>query len=169
MPLLSLSQSPGHRHLDFARRFVGVTEVTRNSSPEIDRMLAYVGLRPGTPYCAAFVSYVIGNAGAVFPTVRSGLASNFITARSIRASDVLIGIRTVPPGSIVIWRRGNTIFGHAGFAESWQKDSGRTIEANTSSGNIGSQSDGDGIYERTRRIVPGSHFRIVSFTPVKYE
>ena len=168
MPLLSLSQSPGHRHLDIARRYVGVTEVTRNSSPEIDRMLAYVGLRPGTPYCAAFVSYVISKAGATFPTVRSGLASHFITARSIRASDVLIGIRTVPSGSIVIWRRGNTIFGHAGFTESWHLESGRTIEANTSSGNTGSQSDGDGIYQRTRRITPGAMFRIVSFTPVKY-
>lgn len=168
MPLLSLSQSPGHKHLDIARQYVGITEVTRNSSPDIDRMLRFVNLRPGDPYCAAFVSYVIHNAGVIFPTVRSGLASNFITVRSIRASEVLIGIRDVPPGSIAIWRRGNTIFGHAGFVTSWNLESGSTIEANTSSGNTGSQSDGDGIYVRTRRIVPGAMFRIVSFTPVKY-
>ena len=97
--------------------------------------------------------------------IRSGLAARFITARSIRASEALRGVKRVPPGTVVIWRRGNGPFGHAGFVVSWDGASGETVEGNTSSGQAGSQRDGDGVWRRQRRITPGSYFRIVSFSP----
>lgn len=168
-PWLLHSQSQEPEHLKLARTYVGVTETAKNSSPEIDSFLRYVGLNPGNPYCAAFVSTMIGRAGAVEPKVRSGLASNFITKKSIPASKVLIGMETVPPGTIIVWRKGNTIFGHTGFVIHWNKASGETIEANTSAGIRGNQRDGEGIYIRRRTIVPGDAFRITHFTLVTYE
>lgn len=75
---------------------------------------------------------------------------------------------SIPAGSLVVWKRGDTWMGHIGIVrEDWRGASGRTIEANTSSGNQGSQSDGDGIYRRTRTITPTAYFRITHFTLVK--
>ena len=155
------------RVIAIAGGYVGVREVGKNTSPEIDRWLRSVNLRPGNPYCAAFVSYILDSAHVSYPKIRSGLARNFVTNRSIPASRVMIGIEQIPEGSIVVWRRGNTIFGHAGFVTSWQGASGTTIEANTSSGEQGSQSDGDGVYRRTRTIIPSAHFRITDFTVIE--
>lgn len=153
-------------HLDTALAYAGVTEASANRGPEIERFLANVGLRGGNPYCAAFVSYSLDAASVAAPSVRSALASDFILPTSIRSLDVLRGAVAPPSGSIIVWRKGNTIFGHAGLVIEWDGASGRTIEANTSSGVHGNQRDGEGIYERDRTIQPGSYFRITNFTVV---
>ena len=160
-------------HLDTALAYVGTVERGgQNRGPRVEHFLRSVGLGPGQPWCAAFVSYVLDAGGVRGPldgqrrVIRSGLAARFITARSIRASEALRGVKTVPDGSVVIWRRGNGPFGHAGFAVRWRGVRGETVEGNTSSGTSGSQANGDGVWRRTRTIQPGSYFRIVSFTPV---
>lgn len=158
-------------HLDFAASYVGTTELTgQNDGPEVERFLESVGLQAGNPYCAAFISYVLDETPGIHkPTVRSGLASHFITDGSIDARHVLRGTVDVGPGSIVIWQRGNTIYGHAGFIEDQESTNKfATIEANTSSGVYGNQADGDGVWRRSRTIQPGNHFRITRFTPVVY-
>ena len=76
------------------------------------------------------------------------MAIGFKGKNSIPANDVLIGKTKVPPGTIIIWRKGETIYGHTGFVYDWGKRYGTTIEANTSSGKTGSQADGDGIWMR---------------------
>lgn len=155
--------------MDEAESYVGVQEVDgSNRGPEINMFLASVGLPPGTPYCAAFVSFILdSNPKIIFPPIRSGLATNFITAQSMRASEVMLGMVRPRAGDIVIFRRGNGIYGHTGFVKSWDKVCGVTIEANTSPGPGGSQRDGDGVWERDRCITPGDYFRIVSFTPYR--
>lgn len=160
-------------HLDTALAYVGTVERGgANRGPRVERFLASVGLGPGPPWCAAYVSYVLESAGVRAPldgrgrVIRSGLAAHFITARSVRASEALRGVKPVPRGSVVVWRRGNGPFGHAGLVLRWDGTSGETVEGNTSSGEAGSQRDGDGVWRRQRRIEPGSSFRIVSFTPV---
>ena len=160
-------------HLDTALAYVGTVERGGNNrGPRVERFLRSVGLGPGNPWCAAYVSYVLNAAGVRAPldgrqrVIRSGLASRFITARSIRASEALRGVKPVPPGAVVVWRRGNGPYGHAGFAVTWDGASGETVEGNTSSGRAGSQRDGDGVWRRERRITPGRYFRIVSFTRV---
>ena len=170
-PAVPLSTTPAH--IDTALAYVGTREHGgSNRGVRVERFLRSVGLGPGQPWCAAFVSYVLSAAGVHAPldgqgrVIRSGLAARFITARSIRASEALRGVKTVPDGSVVIWRRGNGPFGHAGFAVRWRGARGETVEGNTSSGTSGSQSNGDGVWRRTRTIQPGSYFRIVSFTPV---
>ena len=50
-----------------------------------------------------------------------------------------------PTGSIVIFK-----FSHTGIVLSGEKSADITIEGNTSSGNRGSQRDGDGVFQRTR-------------------
>ena len=160
-------------HVDTALAYVGTVERGgANRGPRVERFLRSVGLGPGQPWCAAYVRYVLDAAGVRAPldgrrrVIRSGLAARFITARSIRASEALRGTKRVPPGSVVIWRKGNGPFGHAGIAVAWDGAAGETVEGNTSSGRAGSQRDGDGVWRRQRRITPGSYFRIVSFTPV---
>lgn len=156
-------------HLAVALSFEGVTEATgNNDGPEVKRFLAAVDLDQGYPWCAAFVSFTLDSARAELPEVRSALAYDFITERSLPARKVLRGTEYVPPGAVVIWRKGNTTFGHAGFAVTWDGPSGATIEGNTSPGAAGSQADGEGVYRRTRSIQPGSYFRITHFTPVRY-
>lgn len=142
--------------------------------------LAAVGLSTGNPYCAAFVSWVLDQqiAPAVsFPKIRTARAQSFITSSSIKASEVLRGTKVPEDGDILIWKKGNTVFGHTGFVETWgvkldgtaSPNCGITIEANTSSGIYGDQRDGDGVFRRERCIEPGNYFRIVSFTPVDYK
>lgn len=156
-------------HLSLAATFVGTTELTgQNDGPEIERFLGAVNLKAGTPYCAAFVSYILDSTQVTQPTVRSALATNFITDQSISAKHVL---RTgdAPYGSVIVWRRGSTIFGHTGFLEDQTAPNEFvTIEANTSPGERGSQRDGDGVWRRQRSIQPGNYFRITHFTPVSY-
>ena len=152
---------------------MGTQELEQNAGPEVERFLSSVGLARGNPYCAAFVSFTLTKQDGTMhpvlrPTIRSGLASKFITRRSIKASHVLQGTKTPEPGDIIIWRKGNTIFGHAGIVLEWKGACGKTIEANTSSGVYGSQADGDGVWIRERCIEPGNYFRIVAFTPVLY-
>ncbi len=170
-PLVPTSTAPAH--IDTALTYAGTVEHGgSNRGVRVERFLRSVGLGPGQPWCAAFVSYVLSAAKIRAPLngqgrpIRSGLAARFITARSIRASEALRGVKAVPDGSVVIWRRGNGPFGHAGFAVRWRGGRGETVEGNTSSGMSGSQANGDGVWQRTRTIQPGSYFRIVSFTPI---
>ena len=170
-PALPVADRPAH--VDTALAYVGTVERGgANRGPHVERFLRSVGLSPGQPWCAAFVSHSLDAAGICGPldgrgrVVRSGLAARFITSRGIRASAVLRGTRSVPDGSVVIWRRGSGPFGHAGFVVRWRGARGETVEGNTSSGASSSQADGEGVWRRQRTIQPGSYFRIVSFTPV---
>lgn len=89
------------------------------------------------------------------------------TSETYSAWEVVRGAKTVRQGDGLIWQKGETVFGHFGFAnEDWQGAKGETVEANTSAGTRGSQSNGDGIYRRTRAISPTSYFRIVAITPL---
>lgn len=155
-------------HIDTAQSYVGTTERGgNNNGPEVRAFLRSVGLGPGYPWCAAFVSYCLTAAGVEYPTKRTAGARAFISDRSVTATDVLYGRATVKPGWLVIWRRGNSWAGHIGIVTTWGKASGATIEGNTSSGRSGSQRDGDGVWSRTRSIQPGNYFRITHFEPVE--
>jgi len=158
-------------HLELAQSYVGTQELTgANDGPEIEQFLATVNLKAGNPYCAAFVSYILEDSpGVTKPDVRSGLAYHFITDDSIPANQVLRGTTTIPDGTILVWRKGNTIYGHTGFvADHPSANHFETIEANTSSGRYGNQRDGDGVWLRQRSIQPGNYFRITHFTRVVY-
>ncbi len=159
-------------HLELAQSYVGIMEETgRNDGKYIEHMLARYGGDKGMNYCSAFIGEVLDSSGVEEPRrqgKRTLLARSWVRKESIRARDVLLGRKTVTDGSIVIWEKGETIWGHCGFVKSWNGASGVTIEANTTSGDSGNQRNGDGIYERRRRIVPTRYFRIAWFTLCDY-
>ena len=167
-PLFSASQivnqTDGERVRNIAYGFVGTKEVGNNGGYWVTKFLKSVGLRPGNPWCAAFVSFCLDSANIKTMRVRSGLARHFISKnKTIKATKVLQSNMKIPMGSVVVWRRGTTTFGHVGFVDRWQGASGTTIEGNTSSGRSGNQWNGGGVWHRNRTINPYNHSRITDF------
>ena len=173
----------GELAAQIAAGYVGTVEEGVNRGAAVERFQRAVGIPPGSAWCAAFVGFVLEETERrsrrwVVPAVRSGVAVRYVGRESIRARDVLRGVARPPVGALVVWRRGATWRGHVGFVlrddkwrergDAWYLRCGRTVEGNTSSGAGGSQTDGDGVWERLRCIQPGSYFRIVAFTPVRY-
>lgn len=79
----------------------------------------------------------------------------------------MYGRKAAPAGSLIIWRKGNTLFGHAGFVLfDWRGATGMTIEGNTTAQ---PRSDVEGVFIRKRTIYPANYFRITNFTLVSYE
>ena len=171
----------------------GVVENPNNRSPEIDAWLSALGVPLGLPYCAAFVSHCLTEAGDVkAPRTRSAGSRQFIDNSSLHADlcaqslalamdectaevparVVIRGTTHVRPGTLVIWKRKrdpDDWKGHIGMVREWEAQKGLTVEGNTSSGNQGSQADGGGVYLRERELKIGSWFRITDFTPVVLE
>lgn len=168
--LLLSSTVSGQKHLTIAKSYIGIKEATgHNDGEPVETFLRSVGRKRGDSWCAAFVSYCLTKANIKDPKTRSGLARLFKREKYIKAADVLRGIKIIESGSIVGWEKGSTISGHIGFVSSnWKGQSGNTIEGNTSSGEKGSQADGDGVYARKRSIMPANYFRICWFVPVRY-
>ena len=80
------------KHIEIATKYVGVTEETgNNDGEEIAKWLRFVGITTPASYCAAFVSYVLEEAGAVYPKIRTALAKKFITSESISAKKAIEG------------------------------------------------------------------------------
>jgi hypothetical protein len=166
------------RVLDTARSYVGTIEKTNhNDGPVVEKFLSSVGRKKGDSWCAAFVSYCLQAGSVSFPLIRSGIARSFKLPGSIKAKDVLTGRYKILPGTIIVWEKGNTIFGHVGFVESWNGQSGITIEGNTSKdmafhGDKSSvftnanKNNADGVYRKNRFIQPANYFRITCFTQV---
>lgn len=157
-------------HLQLALSYEGITEVgANNRGPEVGRFLRAVGLDEGFPWCAAFTSYIMDKSGATSPTIRSGRAQAFITDDSISARTVTRLGGDPPPGSIAVWKRGDTIFGHTDFVLSYDA-AARSVEV--LGGNVRAPRElgieRSGVFRRTAAISPGSHFRITHFTPVTY-
>jgi hypothetical protein len=151
--------------LKIARGFVGVKEdLGNNRGHWVNRFLLSAKSKPGNQWCAAFVAFCLDSARVKSLLTRSALARSYVRPNSVKATRVISENMVIPPGSILIWRRGNTMFGHVGFVVEWRGKSGTTVEGNTSSGLKGSQNDGDGVYMRKRTINPYSYFRITDFT-----
>jgi hypothetical protein len=167
----SLVKAQFPAHVDTAVTYFGFQDEPgrNNHGANIKKWLGSVGLPEGNPYCAAFVSYCLTVSGAVNPRERSALSSRFIQPNSISAKHVQQGRAEAPSGTIIVWRRGNTQFGHLGFVLlDWRGSTGITIEGNTTTGS-GNEFNGSGVWIRKRTIFPANHFRITHFTEVFYE
>ena len=171
VPSLSSSPSKTPPQVAVSERYLFVRETKgKNRSPEIDSANRNAGVPDGSPYCTSILFWWLDKAGVKYPQKKSGLARSMVIKSSFTALDVLNGKCKVLAGDVIIWQKGKTPFGHAGLArEDWKGASGKTTEGNTSSGIVGSQSDGDGVYHRTRRIEPMNYFRIKYFTRFKIQ
>lgn len=159
--------------VDTASRYVGVQEEGYNRGALIDTWNRFVGAPLGSPYCSAFVSWVIYRARAV-PRGRFPLALQWS-----RVHGVLPPRRSLlRPGMLIVWRRGSSGWrGHVGFCEAVRGDVITTIEANTSPPGMRSpardEGEGDGVWRKLRswerNAYAGNAFRIVALVPLRSE
>lgn len=152
------------RALERAHRYTWVREVPRgsNRSRKIDEWNRTAGVPAGSPYCDSFhhsmfwAEGVYVGGGAYCPaTFDWGKAAGLEVTRPLRGDSVFFD-----------WD-GNGELDHVGFVDRvlalrWRGGRFigllRTVEANTSSGLAGSQSDGDGVYVRTRWVNSSTRF-----------
>ena len=110
---------------------------------------SYFG-QTGVPYCAMFVSYILDQCGQKvkgFPTASCPNGLNGAKNGGLKLSNK----KNAKAGDIVffVWDGGSSP-DHVGFVEKNYGSYIQTIEGNTSSGISGSQSNGGGVYRRTR-------------------
>ena len=163
--LQPLSASHSLEVLTIAKGFIGTREVGNNGGYWVERFQRCTKSPKGAQWCASFVNFCLDSAGVKgLPFTGSGLARHFATRnKTIKATEVIAKNMQLPPGTIIVWRRGTTPFGHAGIVNTWKGRKGTTVEGNTSSGLKGSQHDGDGVWGRSRVINPTNYFRITDF------
>lgn len=103
----------------------------------------------GVPYCAMFVSWVLAQVGMTPPGGIYAYCPYGINGA--RAQGRLVPKTAAQPGDIVFfdWDP-DTVSDHTGFIESYSGGVYTCIEGNTSPDNGGSQSDGGGVWRRTR-------------------
>jgi hypothetical protein len=117
-----------------------------------------VGLDQNVPWCAAFVSYCLKFAGYRVASIRNrasvgfilswAKAQGYVTPKPWRGD--LICFHEAPgawPYHIGFVRRRLRIYGYGWLL--------LTVEGNTSSGEAGSQDDGDGVFKRVRTVRKG--------------
>ncbi len=156
-------------HIEIARKNIGIP-----TTDSINMWLSFVNLPPGNPWCAAAQSAWLHQANIKEPLLKTGLARNYIYETPKRlhvsAGRVLAGVVTMPMGSIVVYQRGETIFGHIGtITEDWSGPNGVYISGNTSPPDSGgSEFSGGGVWEKPARIIPSAHLRITDFVYVVY-
>lgn len=110
---------------------------------------AYFG-STGVPWCAMFVSYILNQGGQSCPGI-PGASCSAILSAARKAGAVRASTRDAQPGDLVIFDwDGNGSPEHIGFVELNKGSYLQTIEGNTSPSNGGSQSNGGGVYRRTR-------------------
>lgn len=154
-PSVTLDGSLRSNLISFARRDAGqVIENSKNAAPGITKYWNYVGTGgPPLPYCAAFMSWVIGQSG-LDPSKLPKTASSqyFLTwaRNNLDIVNIIVNPTGVKAGDIVVWTHGGG-FGHVGLASGDSDGSGRymAIDGNSSSG----KGDGrQGVFEKTKNI-----------------
>lgn len=134
-----LATNAQEKILNIARSQLYVREKGKNNhGKEIRAYLAYTNLTEGNPYCAAFISWVYGQAGR--PQPRTAWSPDlFPLDRLTKAPQPadLLGIYSVAQRRIV----------HCGIVERLHNDWVISIEGNT---NNNGSTDGDGNYRKLR-------------------
>lgn len=162
------------------KAYLHVREKTNhNDAPEIDRMLAYLGLPKGLSWCAAYSLTCYKDAAdelrikQPFPKygrvamLWSACQRNPLRYRAITSDEVRLGSVRLQPGDLPIFSHGATkngdFNGHTGLVVNQISNTEmQTIEGNTSSGDAGNQREGNGVFIRYRKISPGT-FKIIGF------
>jgi hypothetical protein len=129
----------GRDLLSIAEKEVGVHEKTgHNDGPQVEAYLAYVHLAKGSPWCAAFISWVFWKAG--FPEPRSGWSPDLFP-RSRRI------LQPVPGAVLGIYFPELHRIAHVGLVLSSRHDWVNSIEGNT---NTDGSREGYGVFRRLR-------------------
>jgi hypothetical protein len=110
----------------------------RNDGPQVEIYLHYVGLKKGHAWCAAFVSWLHGQAGFAQP--RSGWSpALFPAAKQIQLAR--------PAAVLGIYIPALKRIAHVGLVTGTRADWVQSVEGNT---NPAGSREGDGVYRRLR-------------------
>lgn len=125
-----------------------------NRSPLIDRIQKAFGLI-GQQYCVMFVLWcymkTLERLKLQFPFIKTASSQTLYTECE-KKGWTTTDLSKVLPGDIMIFRKYHKWAGHAALVVDKGVNSVTTIEGNTSNSNYGSQSDGDGIWKRIRKV-----------------
>lgn len=127
------------RIVDAARKEIGTREGNfPNTGPKVSAYLSYVGIKTAAPWCAAWLSYVFGQAGYPQPKT-AWCPSLFPASRQAREAKegLVLGIYFAHLGRL----------GHCGIIERVNGSYIMSIEGNTSAAN---ERDGDGVWRKLR-------------------
>lgn len=130
--------------LSVAQSQIGYKEGSNNSN----KYGAAYGLNNAS-WCMIFVWWCFKQAGAESLIKKSASCTQEYNAMKAQA----VSRNSLKPGDIVFFDwDGSGDCDHVGIVEAVGSTQVTTIEGNTSSGNSGSQSNGDGVYRRYRKI-----------------
>ncbi len=152
----------GIPHLDSAAHYynIGVKEKTaHNDGVYVKKFLRYVGLSEGYPWCASFSSYCIGVCKDIITKIKTASAIKSVNKDTYTEKEVRMKRVHPEPGTLAIWRHGNTASGHIGIVYCWNDISGQIIEGNS----------GNKVSFNVRKLEPRNYFRIRYFTPIYYK
>ena len=111
----------------------------------------FAGPSTSVPWCAMFVSWVFDRAGQEMPGLPT--ASCSVIVSNNRGTSRSVSIRDAKPGDVILFDWNPSAGDGADHVGIVEKNCGsyvQTIEGNTSSGSSGSQSNGGGVWRRTR-------------------
>jgi hypothetical protein len=132
-------QAPALKVIAIAQSQIGVREATgRNDGVQIEKYLAYTGNTKGEAWCAAFVSWVFGQAGFAQPrTAWSPALLPKAKQLAVAQPAAVLGIYFPEKGRIA----------HVGIVERVKGNWVYSIEGNT---NVLGSREGDGVYRKLR-------------------
>lgn len=146
--------------VDEALRWVGKTEQPAGSNiiKPFTEWYGWIGW--GAPWCAVFTSYCLDKAGFKYIDPKASrwayVPYVLADARAGRYGLRLCSENQVAKGTLVLFDWDNDgVPDHIGFATGpvdLRVGTVPTVEGNTSSSDAGSQSNGGGVYQRTRRL-----------------
>ena len=131
--------------LTIAARELGTTESPANSNKVRYNTWFYGGEVSGDayPWCMAFVQWAFAQVGKPLP-YKTASCSGLLNWYHKNKPECIVS--DPKPGDIIIYN-----FSHTGIVESAGTGTITAIEGNTSAGDSGSQSNGGGVFRRTRK------------------
>jgi len=134
-----VNHEPYQRIVAAAQKEIGTREASvPNTGQKVSAYLRYAGIKTAAPWCAAWVSYVFGQAGYSQPKT-AWSPDLFPASRQVGEArpGLVLGIYYSSLGRI----------GHCGIVESLRGEYVNSIEGNTSAAN---ERDGDGVWRKVR-------------------
>ena len=157
-----------------AHRWLGVTERGGNNSGQIVEMFQKtIGTAEKEPWCMGLVQTCLMWAENYFDAAFMDLqdADPLLIFKSEHCLTVWnktpqnCRAKIPVPGSIVIWRHGETEQGHTGIVVEVDEKNRKmvTIEGNTGSEDDVVVREGDGVYKRRRSLIANGDMKVVGF------
>lgn len=145
------------KSMEIGLQQVGTTELTNHNDGDVAKYLNSVGLAVGNPYCAAGQYYCFAQAAALLrinqsfiPIPKTGLA-NEIYNFGMKKGNLVRYSASIH--DLIIWRRGNTPFGHIErIIEVMDKGNVRTLAFN-----VADEFGRQGVFVKKRNIYHPIH------------